>query len=270
MTLSDFREAGRKLSAEAGVLDGQHEYFMSQSERLHYTCEIFNLFDSALGNTLEIGSFYAYTPFILKKNASKYVVIEGEDPAVMPLKPVYQRYGQELKFLDLFDIFGPVRDASRRLPFDDGAFDTILCWETMEHFNFNPVPFAREMLRLLAPKGRLLVTAPNSASLQNLARLVTGRRETQTVDYYHQFADYVCAGKKAFYGFHWHEYTANELATLFSKSGFNVQPGTFTTHMTTGRVGPVKKCLRLANKAVCSVFPRFSSNVSLIASKPSA
>lgn len=51
-------------------------------------------------------------------------------------------------------------DLSRRLPFDDGAFEALVSFETIEHLH-DPAPFVAEMARLLAPGGFLLVSSPN-------------------------------------------------------------------------------------------------------------
>ncbi len=265
MTLSEFNDAGHKLSMEAGVLDSLHGYFALHSSRLFISCRQFSLFDGPLGNTLEIGPFFSYVPFIIRGNASNYTVVEGDDPAVYPLQPLYKRAGIKTNFVDLFDIFGPVRDAPRKLPFPDGAFDTILCWETMEHFNFNPVSFLHEMSRLLSPKGRICITVPNSASAQNIVRLITGWHDAQMVQAYLKFADYVSNGKTAFYGFHWHEYTADELAELFAGCGFRADAGYFMAHLNNGKPSMLKKVLRVLNIAFCRAFPRYATNVQLVA-----
>lgn len=46
-----------------------------------------------------------------------------------------------------------------RFPFDDGAFDVILCNQVLEHV-FKPDEFASELRRVLAPGGRLILTVP--------------------------------------------------------------------------------------------------------------
>lgn len=57
----------------------------------------------------------------------------------------------EIKFLQ--------HDVAQPFPFANAAFDVIWCSEVLEHL-FDPVFAVREMQRVLAPGGRLLVTVP--------------------------------------------------------------------------------------------------------------
>ncbi|MEN9934582.1 MAG: hypothetical protein RLZZ387_1161 [Chloroflexota bacterium] len=52
-------------------------------------------------------------------------------------------------------------DGGGRLPFADGSFDRVFLTEVLEHLK-DPVALLREVRRLLAPGGRLVLTAPNS------------------------------------------------------------------------------------------------------------
>jgi SAM-dependent methyltransferase len=47
----------------------------------------------------------------------------------------------------------------RRFPFEDGAFDAVLCNQVLEHV-FEPEEFVGEIARVLKPGGRLLLTVP--------------------------------------------------------------------------------------------------------------
>jgi len=52
-----------------------------------------------------------------------------------------------------------VADATARLPFDDGAFDALLCNDSMNHFPDRPAVL-REWRRVLRPGGRAIFTDP--------------------------------------------------------------------------------------------------------------
>ncbi|MEJ0088341.1 MAG: methyltransferase domain-containing protein [Limisphaerales bacterium] len=268
MTLHQFTAAGESLSKRAGVLDGLHGYFRSHATRLYRTCGLFGLFSAKLGDVLEIGPFYGYTPFLLRQQSSSYTLLEGNDPAVLPLAPLYRQENIGLNYVDFFEMFGPTRTAPHALPLADSSYDTILCWETMEHFNFNPVKFVRELHRVLKPGGRVCITVPNRASLQHAFVLLSGRGEKAGIDSYFQVENYVSDGKKAFYGFHWREYSAAELSRLFAGVGFKIQAaGSFIAFRDHEHLGPGRRLARFVQRMATACFPRYGTNVYLIASK---
>lgn len=112
MTEQEYASRGLELSSEANVLDGLHNYFMQQVTRLHKTCQLFGLYDGKLGDVLDIGPFYSYTPFVLRSHAETYTVLEGDDPAVYPLKPLYAKHKVTFEAVDLFEMFGPTHGAA--------------------------------------------------------------------------------------------------------------------------------------------------------------
>ncbi len=56
-----------------------------------------------------------------------------------------------------------MQTAGERLPFADGAFDRVICTETLEHVDDDSV-LARELNRVLAPGGILAVSVPDEFS----------------------------------------------------------------------------------------------------------
>jgi ubiquinone/menaquinone biosynthesis C-methylase UbiE len=71
----------------------------------------------------------------------------------------------------------PAADLAR-LPFADGAFDTVVCCETIEHV-LDPAGAVGELARVLAPGGRLVLTAPSYLNATGLYRgwlRLVGRR----------------------------------------------------------------------------------------------
>ena len=268
MTKKQFVTKAEEISRRAQVMDGLHGYFSSHASRLHHCCELFNLFSENLGDVLEIGPFYGYTPFLLRQNSSKYKVLEGDDPTVYPLKPLYDEAAIQLSFVDFFEMFGPTHNASHKLAEADSSYDTILCWETMEHFNFNPVKFVRELHRVLKPSGQVCITVPNRGSFQSIYSLLFGRNQNNIIKSYFTFEDYVSNGKKAFYGFHWREYTPKELASLFNQAGFEVKVcKTFTAFQDHAQLKFTRKVARIFARVSSRLFNRFGTHVYLIANK---
>jgi SAM-dependent methyltransferase len=168
---------------------------------------------------LEIGPFFSYTPFALQDQGNKVSVLEGDDPAVYPLEPLYHDRRIDFATCDLFRSFGSPSMKDHRLPFPDDQFDVIYCWETMEHFNFNPVGFVRDLRRILKPGGEACITVPNVAKLEKRIRLFVGGSIATPVADYRHFYDY---SGGVFLGFHWREYTLEELVDLFKSQEFQV------------------------------------------------
>jgi len=268
-TQQEFVEQALAISREAGVLDTLHRYFVQQADRLYQASAMFGLLDRQLGDVLEVGPFFGYTPFLLRPNATSYTVLEGDDPVVYPLKPIYERHRIKADLIDLFEWFGPTRTATHSLGFPDNSFDTVLCWETMEHFNFNPVKFVRELHRVLKPGGRAYITVPNMVSFQRLVGYLFGRAEQHLVQGYFQYEDYISNGKKAFFGFHWREYSRPELALLFATVGFKViRSDTFVAFQTHAKTSPAQAAARGAARILAGVFRRYGTHVLLEAGKP--
>ncbi len=65
-------------------------------------------------------------------------------------------------------------DLEARLPFADGSFDLVHCGDGIEHLE-NPFALLRELARLLAPDGSLVVATPNYLNVERrLGFLLSG------------------------------------------------------------------------------------------------
>jgi SAM-dependent methyltransferase len=98
-----------------------------------------------------------------------------------------------------------------RVPVEDGRYDFILYCEVIEHLTMNPLASLLELKRLLRPGGQLLVTTPNVARLENVARLVVGE------NLYDPYSGY------GPYGRHNREYSLHELVNLAAHAGFSCE-----------------------------------------------
>jgi SAM-dependent methyltransferase len=60
------------------------------------------------------------------------------------------------------------------LPFADGVFDTVVCSEILEHI-LSPDQLLREILRVLKPGGRVILTVPNLHCIRNRLDVLLGK-----------------------------------------------------------------------------------------------
>ncbi len=98
-----------------------------------------------------------------------------------------------------------------RVPVEDARYDLVLFCEILEHMTHDPLACLVEIRRLLKPGGRLILTTPNVARLENVARLALGE------NLYDPYSGY------GPYGRHNREYTQRELHALLVHAGFTVE-----------------------------------------------
>ena len=100
-----------------------------------------------------------------------------------------------------------------RFPYEDGSFGLVLFCEILEHLVEDPVAVLTEINRVTEMGGHLVLTTPNVARAENMARLING---DNLYDPYSGFGPY---------GRHNREYTLDELRQLLAFSGFDVERG---------------------------------------------
>ena len=93
-------------------------------------------------------------------------------------------------------------------PYPDNSFDVVLFCEMLEHMLMNPIATLRQIHRVLAPNGVLILTTPNVARIENVLRLLHG------ANMYDPYSGY------GPYGRHNREYTRHELHRLLEFAGF--------------------------------------------------
>jgi 2-polyprenyl-3-methyl-5-hydroxy-6-metoxy-1,4-benzoquinol methylase len=90
------------------------------------------------------------------------------------------------------------------------SMDVVLFTEIFEHITFNPIHFWRQIYRILAPNGRIVVTTPNYYSWKGRAwqflRYMSGKGGGISVDQVLQ---------KHTYAHHWREYSRKEVLRYF-------------------------------------------------------
>ncbi|MBI5686314.1 MAG: class I SAM-dependent methyltransferase [Verrucomicrobia bacterium] len=95
-------------------------------------------------------------------------------------------------------------------PFPDRRFDVLLFCEIIEHLQNDPLKVLGEIKRVLKPGGTLVLTTPNVARLENVARSIGG------ANIYDPYSGY------GPYGRHNREYNRHELVLLLAWCGFEM------------------------------------------------
>ena len=193
------------------------QYLTNHAERIAASMACFGLQDPPKPERalLEIGPYVGLTPLYYKAIGYAHVAaLEGDVGQLNEIGQAYQEASIELVLQDLTE-FGTA-PGQARLPFPDNTFDVVVCWETMEHFNFNVLPFLWELARVLKPGGEAAFTVPNMARLESRARLLVGRGISSPVA---ELADQLRGNT---FGLHWREYTMDELVDVVEYAGFEV------------------------------------------------
>jgi len=98
-----------------------------------------------------------------------------------------------------------------RFPFADDSFDLVLFCEILEHLPVDPVHPLAEIHRVLKPGGLLLLTTPNAARWDNVARMLRGDNVFGPLSAY------------GLYGRHNREYTQSEVEDLLAGCGYEIE-----------------------------------------------
>jgi SAM-dependent methyltransferase len=125
------------------------------------------------GTTLDIACGLGYGVLFLRSNSSvRYTGVDIDEKTIIQAKNSYGHIG-----------FFSVIPENLTLPYDNNSFDTICSLETIEHIKREEQSkFYRELLRVLKPKGILVISTPNRNYVTKVALKKTGWNNP-----YHQY-----------------------------------------------------------------------------------
>jgi len=136
----------------------------------------------ASGRVLEVAAAEAEHASRLNLRGLACVVLEPSAAMLARARERMAALGARLMF---------VRGIAETLPFRDASFDRVLCESAIDHFQ-HPDAAVREMVRVLAPEGRLVISFVNYAGLSSrVSRLAyrVWRRGAPVVPGHHLFWD---------------------------------------------------------------------------------
>ena len=113
-------------------------------------------------------------------------------------------------------------------PFDEKFFDFVLFNEILEHLPQSPMPALREIHRVTAANGHLMITTPNIARSSNRATLLLGGSNMYPIDAYFENDG---RGNNIYYR-HNREYTMGELRRLLEAASWKVARGEYVIALT--------------------------------------
>ncbi|HVO57233.1 MAG TPA: glycosyltransferase [Dongiaceae bacterium] len=188
--------------------ENERSYFKTHEKRYLETLRL--LPDAGPGTRLlELGAaFHHLTPLLIRNKG--YAQTRCNDlwqGATRAKRELHSADGTEqlCVHVDNFDVqHGP-------WPYEDAAFDAVLCCEMLEHFHSDPMGVLAEINRVLAPGGLLLLTTPNLASAHSVECALRGSSP-------YVYGKFEVGGAST--DRHNREYTAGEVERLTCAAGF--------------------------------------------------
>jgi SAM-dependent methyltransferase len=159
---------------------------------------------------LEIGANPYFLTYLLKqfRPDAELTLLNyfGGDAGIRDQTLTVKRWDGEIENFSLQ--YHNVNIEESELPFADGSFDLVLYCEVIEHMLNDPLATLLRVKRVLRHDGWLVLTTPNVARLENVARLIAG------ANIYDPYSGY------GPYGRHNREYNRHELHHLLRYAGF--------------------------------------------------
>lgn len=192
---------------------------------------------------LDIGT----TPFtfFIKKTLPHYEVATIDRTNLM--EDNCQTWGIQFKSCDL---------DKPSIPFEDGYFDVIIFTEVLEHIFAPPTQILRELRRILADGGKLIISVPNIANLRNRIKFLFGKSPLAHPD------DQLKSNWVHGHG-HIREYTQQEIISLLNACDFTIDKTEFLLPpvpwdcIHPSHAGIIRSIIRVLHRAALSLYPPF-------------
>ena len=101
------------------------------------------------------------------------------------------------------------------LPLPDASVDIVTCFNSLEHWHHSPKRLFREIVRVLKPRGVLLIATPNAANIRKRVYAVFGENIFDRLEWWYQDGDPQFRG-------HVREPIVRDLKQIMHWNGFEV------------------------------------------------
>ena len=205
---SELFEFVTSVCVEDAPASEMHNYASQDFERFLRTV---GLLEGLNGNCLELGANPYFTTLLIKEFTDLALTTAnyfGDDQPptgtqTVQFKDIVTKQDQCITLeYDHFNVEDVV------FPYESESFDVVVFAEIIEHLLKDPCAVLREIKRVLKPEGHLILTTPNVARLENVAKLLSG------ANIYDPYSGY------GPYGRHNREYNQHELHQLLTFEGF--------------------------------------------------
>lgn len=195
---------------------------------------------------LEIGSFPGHFTVVLKRL--------GYNVAGVDLDPgrggaFWEKHGLDVRRTDI---------EQEPLPFPDGAFDVVLFTETIEHLRLNPLHALREIVRVLRPGGRMILSTNNITPVHRYRFVMGGRAQSHALEAFQKLETLGHMG-------HFRIYNYEELRDFCQHVGLRIQRCDYLGDLVGGRLA--RTTARMLPEALARYFRH---SIYLVAEKPAA
>jgi len=215
---------------------------------------------------LDVGAGGGIIPLVLKKMGYSVTAIDTWEEYSKAYNYV-KAVGVKEDIIERFDICGVQTKycdiEKESFPFENQSFDIVLFLAVIEHLHSSPKKVLKEIERVLAPNGILVLETPNHANLRNRLYLLFGKSVgTELFNWFN---------REPFFE-HVREYTLDEVKKMLAWTGFEVKRVELDDHSHTRLIKdfksePLKLIALLIYLLLTKLVPKFRYQMTIVGQK---